>query len=50
MELSEDFPDLGDWLEASNLGTKGLEMNENAVSDADGGLSGHPGEKVRMDR
>ena len=33
---SEDFLGLGDCLAASKLGRKGLEMNKDAVSDADG--------------
>ena len=31
----QDLSDLGDWLAASRVGTKGLEMNKYAVSDAD---------------
>ena len=45
----QDFPGLGDWFAASKLGTKGLEMNKDAVSDAEWSLSGHPGEWVGMD-
>ena len=45
----EDSPGLGDWLAASKLGPKGLEMNKDAVSDAELSLSGHLREGVMMD-
>ena len=39
----------GRLLSSFQAGKKGLEMNRDAVSDADGGLSGHPREGVGMD-